>query len=270
MFLAAAIQLMSTSREDENLASAAALIGRAANAGAAFVATPENTNFLGPHADKVARAEPIGGRVTTFFADLARKHKLHVLLGGHNEKAPEANRCYNTSVLFGPDGDVLGSYRKIHLFDVDVSADVRFKESDTCAPGADPVVVKTALGTIGLTICYDLRFGELYRKLVSLGAEILAIPSAFTATTGKDHWEPLLRARAIECQSYVIAPGQSGFHDDNGLRNSHGHSLIVDPWGLVIARASDGPNLALAEIDLERVRKVRRSIPMADHRRLPG
>jgi deaminated glutathione amidase len=270
MFIASAIQLTSTSREDDNLASAAALIGRAANAGAALVVTPENTNFLGPHADKVGRAEPIGGRVTSFFAELARKHKLHVLLGSYNEKAPETTRCYNTSVLFGPDGDVLGSYRKLHLFDVDVSADVRFKESDTCAPGNDPVVVPTALGTIGLTICYDLRFGELYRKLVDMGAEILTIPSAFTATTGKDHWEVLVRARAIECQSYVIAPGQSGQHDDNGLRHSHGHSLIVDPWGLVIGRASDGPNLALAEVDLERVRKVRRSIPMAQHRRLPG
>lgn len=268
MFLAAAVQMTSTSDEDANLAQAAHWIGRAAEAGAKLVATPENTNFLGLHSDKVRRAEPIGGKITTFFADLARKHGVHLVLGSYNERCDEPHRCYNTSVVFGPDGDVLGAYRKIHLFDVDVNAEVRFQESATCKPGTEPVVVKTALGTLGLSVCYDLRFAELYRRLVDLGADILLVPSAFTATTGKDHWEPLLRARAIENQAYVIAPGQHGFHDDQGLRNSHGHSMIVDPWGHVIGRASDGPNVALAAIDLDRVTKVRRQIPMKDHRRL--
>jgi predicted amidohydrolase len=268
MYLASVVQMTCTSEEDANLEQASSLIARAAARGAELVATPENTNFLGPHAQKVARAEPLGGRVTTLFGDLARKHRIHLLLGSYNERSDEPARCYNTSVLFGPDGTILASYRKIHLFDVDVSSEVRFLESSTCKPGKDPVVVSTPLGTIGLTICYDLRFPELYRRLLDLGAEILTVPSAFTATTGKDHWEPLLRARAIENQCYVVAPGQHGFHDDQGLRNSHGHSSIIDPWGHVVGLASDGPGLAFAEVDLDRVRKVRRGMPLADHRRL--
>jgi predicted amidohydrolase len=268
MFLACAVQLTSTSDEAANWEQARSLIARAANAGAALVATPENTNYLGPHGSKVAKAQPIGGETTSRFAELARRHKLHVLLGSFNEKSDEPTRCFNTSVLFGPDGDVLGAYRKLHLFDVDVSSDVRFLESDTCKPGNSTTVVATPLGKIGLTICYDLRFPELYRRLVDDGAELITIPSAFTLMTGKDHWEALIRARAIETQTYVIAPGQSGRHDDDGLRSSWGHSMIVDPWGVVVGQASDGPNLAFAEVDLERVGKVRRGMPLAKHRRL--
>jgi predicted amidohydrolase len=268
MFLASVVQMTSTSDEPANLAQAEALIARAAARGAALIATPENTNFLGPHGDKVSRAQPLDGPLIARFSATARRHGVHLLLGSYNERSDEPHRCYNTSVLFGPDGAILGSYRKIHLFDVNVSPEVSFLESSTCKPGKDPVVVTTGLGAIGLSICYDLRFPELYRRLVDLGAEILMIPAAFTATTGKDHWEVLLRARAIEAQCYVLAPGQHGFHDDHGLRNSHGHSAIIDPWGHVIGRASDGPGLAFAEIDLARVRKVRQGIPLADHRRL--
>ncbi len=268
MFLAAAVQLTCTSDEARNWDTARDLIGRAARYGASLAVTPENTNFLGPHTEKIRRAEPIDGPTIGRFAGLARKHRMHLLVGSFNEKSDEPSRCYNTSVLLGPDGDVLASYRKIHLFDVDVSPDVSFRESDTCKPGDTPVVVETALGRIGLSICYDLRFPELYRRLVDLGAEILAIPAAFTLMTGKDHWHALLRARAIEGQSYVIAPGQSGKHDDDGLRHSYGHSLIIDPWGITVAEASDGPGLALAEIDLERVRTTRRGMPLAQHRRV--
>lgn len=268
MFLAAAVQLTCTSDEPANLATASALIGLAAATGASLVVTPENTNFLGPHPDKVARAQPIGGEVTQRFAELARKHKIHLVLGSFNEKSDEPKRVYNTSVLFGPDGDVLAAYRKLHLFDVDVNPETRFKESDTCKPGEDVVVADTALGKIGLTICYDLRFPELYRALVDRGAEIITIPSAFTLTTGKDHWEPLVRARAIETQTYVLAPGQHGHHDDAGLRQSWGHSMIVDPWGAVIGQASDGPGVAMATVDLARVRRVRAQIPVQQHRRI--
>ncbi len=268
MFLAAAVQLNCTSDEARNWAQARDLIERAAGHGAQLVATPENTNFLGPHGAKVERAEPVEGPTIGRFAELARKHQLHVLVGSFNERSDEPDRCFNTSVLLGPDGDVLGTYRKIHLFDVDVSPEVRFLESTTCKPGDTPVVVDTALGRIGLTICYDLRFAELYRRLVEMGAEIVTIPSAFTDTTGKAHWHTLVRARAIEAQCYVIAPGQHGKHDDQGLRDSYGHSLIVDPWGLATAEASDGPNLAIAEIDLERVRRIRQQIPITQHRRL--
>jgi deaminated glutathione amidase len=283
MFLAAALQMQSTSDEEGNFAQARELVAKAAAAGARLVTTPENTNFLGPHEDKVRGAQPLDGAVCTRFAEMARRHSMYVLLGSFNERneaqagaaaaaggaAPaKVGRCNNTSVLFGPDGSRLAVYRKIHLFDVDVSEEVRFKESATIAPGSEVVTAPTDVGTLGLTVCYDLRFAELYAALVKRGAQILTVPSAFTLMTGKDHWYALLRARAIETQCYVIAPAQSGKHDDRGLRHSYGHSLVIDPWGQVIATASDGPGLALAEIDLERVARVRRQIPVADHRRL--
>ena len=282
-FLVAAIQLQSSSNEASNLEVAAALIERAAGYGARLAATPENTNYLGPHEEKVRGAQPLDGPVCARFAELARRHSMYVLLGSFNERneqalaqeaageggaGPKLGRCNNTSVLFGPDGARLAVYRKIHLFDVDVSEEVRFKESATIAPGAEVVVAPTELGTLGLSVCYDLRFAELYAALVRKGAQIITVPSAFTLMTGKDHWYALLRARAIETQCYVIAPAQSGRHDDRGLRHSYGHSLVIDPWGQVIAAAPDGPGLALAEIDLERVARVRRQIPVAEHRRL--
>lgn len=267
-FLAAVVQLSSTSDEEANWRSARSLVERAAACGASFVATPENTNFLGPHDEKVRRAEPLDGPVCRRFGELAAGLGIHLLLGSFNERSEEPGRCYNTSVLFGPDGATLATYRKIHLFDVDVSPEVRFLESETVVPGDRPVVVSTALGRFGLSVCYDLRFGELYRRLTSDGAEILTVPSAFTLTTGRAHWYPLLRARAIENQCYVIAPAQHGHHDDDGLRESYGHALIADPWGQVVAAASDGPGVALAEVDLGRVAEVRRAIPVADHRRL--
>jgi len=268
MFLAAAVQLTSTSDAAGSVAAALSGIRRAASYGAQLICTPENTNFLGPHADKVARAEAIDGPTVQAFAATAAELGVHILLGSFNERSPDPTRCYNTSVLLGPDGATLGVYRKLHLFDVDVDPDTRFKESDTVVPGNDVVVVDTALGRVGLTICYDLRFPELYRALVDAGAEIITVPAAFTATTGKDHWHALLRARAIETQTWVIAPGQSGRHDDGGLRQSYGHSMIVDPWGQVVGMAPDGPGLALAEVDLARVRRVRAQIPVQQHRRL--
>jgi deaminated glutathione amidase len=266
MFLAAAVQLSSSSNEAGCLADAEALIARAARSGAQLIVTPENTNFLGPHTEKVRRAEPLDGPTASRFSSWASKHQIHLLIGSFNEKSHDPERCYNTSLLFGPDGSLLKHYRKIHLFDVDVSADVRFLESETIIPGADIAVARTALGTIGMSICYDLRFPELYRKLVEAGAEIIAIPSAFTLTTGKDHWHTLIRARAIECQAYVIAPGQYGLHDDKGLRQSYGHSMIVDPWGHIIGMSPDGLGLALAEIDLDLVAKTRRGMPVTEHR----
>jgi len=268
MFLAAAIQLTSTSDAEANWESARSLIERAAGHGARFVATPENTNYLGPHVEKVRRAEPLDGRTGERFSALARRLGIHLLLGSFNERSDEAERCYNTSVFYGPDGSVLATYRKIHLFDVDVPNGPRFLESATCKPGEATAVVETPLARFGLSICYDLRFGELYRKLADQGAEVLMIPSAFTLATGKDHWEPLIRARAIETQCWVIAPAQHGKHDDGGLAHTWGHAMIVDPWGIPVATAPDGPGLALAEIDLDRVARVREAIPVARHRRL--
>jgi predicted amidohydrolase len=274
MFLAAAVQLTSTSDAEANWESARSLVERAASRGAQLVVTPENTNYLGPHDEKVRRAEGLDGETCERFGALARRLGLHLLLGSFNERVAEGedetgkSRCYNTSVLFGPDGGILATYRKIHLFDVDVPNGPRFLESATCKPGEATAVVATPLARFGLSICYDLRFGELYRKLADGGAEVLMIPSAFTLATGKDHWEPLIRARAIENQCWVIAPAQHGKHDDGGLAHTWGHAMIVDPWGLPVATAPDGPGLALAEIDLDRVAKIREAIPMARHRRL--
>jgi deaminated glutathione amidase len=267
MFLAAAVQLTSTSDEEANWASARALVERAAAHGASFVATPENTNYLGPHAEKIKRAEPLDGPTCRRFGDLARGLGIHLLLGSFNERSDEPGRCFNTSVLFSPEGEILATYRKMHLFDIDIP-EARFAESATCKPGDALVVVPTDLGVLGLSICYDLRFPELYRRLAEDGAEILAVPSAFTLATGKDHWEPLLRARAIENQCYVIAAAQHGKHDDGGLRESWGHAMIIDPWGLPIGTASDGPGFALADIDLDRLARIRRSMPVFQHRRL--
>jgi predicted amidohydrolase len=261
-FLAAVIQLNSTSDEQANLDLAEGLVEQAASRGAQFVAAPENTNFLGPHELKVERAGSLEDGVCRRFSGIAERLGIHLLLGSFNERSPDPHRCYNTSVLFGPDGQALAVYRKIHLFNVDVPA-ARFRESETVMPGKDVVVAATTLGTIGLSICYDLRFGRLYDELRQRGAEVLCIPSAFTLTTGKDHWETLIRARAIETQCYIVAPAQWGRHDDAGLRESWGHAMIVDPWGQVVAMVSDGPGIAVAEISLERVQQVRRSMPLA-------
>lgn len=274
-FTAAVIQLNSTSDQEANLRTAEELIrGAVGEGGASLIVTPENTNFLGPHEEKVRRAESLDGPTCARFSELAAALKVTLLLGSFNEAGPDAQRCYNTSVLFGPDGKVSATYRKIHLFDIDIAAtddasEVRFIESDTVAPG-DRVVVQDLPGggRLGMSICYDLRFGELYRALVEEGAELIAVPSAFTERTGRDHWRPLLQARAIESQCWVLAAAQTGRHDDHGLRESHGHSMILDPWGRVVAEVENGVGWTTAEIDFERVKSVRKSMPVADHRRL--
>ncbi len=233
---AACIQLQCTSDADRNWKTCERLVREAAAAGAQLVVTPENTTFLGPHAQKVALAEPLDGPTHTRFGELAQSLQITLLVGSVAESAEgEASRCHNTSLLFGPDGQLLSHYRKVHLFDVDVEDGVRFKESDTIAPGDTTVVTDSPCGRIGMSICYDLRFPELYRRLVEDGAQILTVPSAFTQKTGSAHWHILLQARAIENQAWVLAPGQVGHHDDEGLRHSYGHSLIVSPRGEILS-----------------------------------
>lgn len=274
MFLAACVQLRCTTDAARNLETAEALIRRAAARGAKLVATPENTAFLGPQFHKVSTAEPLDGPTGRRLAGLAGELGIHLLVGSLAERRVGADgqvdtqRCYNTSVLYGPDGGQIAAYRKIHLFDVDVAGGLSIKESDCIAPGEQVVVAETALGRIGMTICYDLRFPELFRALVDQGADVICVPSAFTLTTGKDHWHPLLRARAIETQTHVLAPAQWGTHDEGGKRKSYGHSLIVDPWGVVLADKGHGEGICLAEIDPERTQAVRRSIPVRQHRRV--
>jgi predicted amidohydrolase len=270
MFLAACVQMRSGAEIEKNLDAAERSIRRAASYGAKLIATPENTSFLGPQFHKIELAEDLDGPIATRLGKLAKELSIHLLVGSIAEKkAGDDKRCFNTSVLYGPDGARLAVYRKIHLFDVDVPGGVTIKESDSIAPGSDVIVVETEFGTIGMTVCYDLRFAELYRALVDRGAKIIMIPSAFTLATGKDHWHALLRARAIETQCWVMAPAQWGIHDAEGKRVSYGHSLIIDPWGAVAADAIDSESsLAIAEIDLDRVDQVRRAIPVGSHRRL--
>lgn len=268
MFRAAVVQLSSGADVEANWRGVETLVRAAAAEGARFIATPENTPFLGPHSEKVRRAEPLDGPTCRRTAELAAELGIFLLLGSFAERSQDPERCYNTSVLFGPDGRRRAAYRKIHLFDVDVSPQVRFQESATVLPGADSVVVDTEIGRVGMSVCYDLRFPGLYQKLRQQGADLITIPSAFTAVTGRDHWHVLVRARAIETQCFVLAPAQQGRHDDEGLRESYGHSLIVDPWGAVIAEAEmEAPGFVVAEIDGERTARVRRQIPAAEHAR---
>jgi predicted amidohydrolase len=262
MFLAAVIQLNSTSNGDVNLQAAQSLIERAAAYGAQLVATPETTNFVGSLAEQTRHAETLNGPTCTAFSQLASRLGIYLLLGSFMEKTQDPTRAYNTSVLFQPNGSLLAAYRKIHLFDVELSERMNFQESANVLPGNKLEVATTPLGRLGMSICYDLRYSRMYWSLVDQGAEILLIPSAFTSATGKDHWEPLLRARAIEFQAYVLAPNQWGRHDELGKRESHGHSMVVDPWGQVIASVPNGAGIALAEIDLARVHQVRQKIPM--------
>ncbi len=265
MVLAACVQMRSGPDVGQNLARVEALVARAAAAGATLVATPENTTLLASPADKVRLAEPIDGPTHRALGELAARHAVWLLVGSVAERCDDA-RCYNTSLLFDDQGQLRASYRKLHLFDVDLADGTRFTESAHVAPGDEVVVVDTPVGRLGLSICYDLRFPEVYRRLVDGGAEVIAVPSAFTLTTGRDHWHPLLRARAIETQCFVLAPAQEGPH--GGGRHSYGHALVVDPWGTVLAECADGEGIALAEIDLGRVRSARRAIPVSAHRRL--
>jgi predicted amidohydrolase len=200
------------------------------------------------------------------MAEAARRQELTLLLGSLPEKVAGDARVYNTSVLIGPDGAMIATYRKMHLFDIDLPGMEHLKESKAVRPGEELVVADAPFGRIGLSICYDVRFPELYRRLARQGARVLAVPSAFTERTGKDHWEVLLRARAIENLAYVVAAAQTGHH--GGGRASHGHSMIVDPWGAVLAQVPEGEGVALAELDFARQDRLRRELPALGHARL--
>ncbi|MGZ6027890.1 MAG: carbon-nitrogen hydrolase family protein [Myxococcaceae bacterium] len=264
--LIAAAQMASGADRARNLDTATRLVRRAAERGAALVGLPENVSWMGPEKDRSSVAERLDGPTLSRFAELARETSVHLLAGSVLEAGAPGDRVYNTSVLFGPDGERLAVYRKIHLFDAEVGDGASYRESDAVAPGEGPVTAQTPFGIVGLSICYDLRFPELYRELSGAGAVLLTVPSAFTLMTGKDHWEVLLRARAIENQAYVLAPAQGGRHTDQ--RVTYGHAMVVDPWGLVTARVSDGEGLALAELDPELLARVRRNLLVLRHRRL--
>ena len=259
-----------TSTDDlaSNLDAARELVGSAARQGAGFVALPENFAFLRREGRPIPCAQGLDGEIVGALRDLARSHRLWLLGGTFPEARANDRRVHNTSVLVSPEGAIEAVYRKIHLFDVDLSASGggAFQESAVVAPGVDVVVAATPFGPIGLSVCYDLRFPELYRAMADRGARFLAVPSAFAPQTGRDHWEVLLRARAIENQAFVVAPAQVGRHSDD--RSSFGRSMIVDPWGLVLARAPDRPCVQVADCRLEDLERHRESLPALRHRRL--
>jgi len=264
--LAAVIQLTSGQDVEANLARAAEWIERAARAGARLVALPENLPYMreesaGPH----PAAQAPDGRVVRFLCEQAKQHGVVLAGGTFPEAIPGQTRVYNTSLVVESNGEVRARYRKIHLFDVDLP-EAALLESSGVAPGDAIVVAETSAGRLGLSICYDVRFPELYRELAARGATLLLVPAAFTVPTGQDHWEVLLRARAIENQAFVLAAAQYGTHSER--RRTYGRSLIVDPWGLVLARVPDGEGMALAELDMGHLERIRRQLPALRHRRL--
>lgn len=261
-YIASAIQLCAGSDKAENLDKAESFVAAAGRYGAQLVVLPEVFLWRGPRAEERHQAEAIPGPSTNRLADLARRFKLHLLAGSILEKTT-GSKVFNTSLLFDPRGELIGRYRKTHLFDVDLPGRVTIRESDTRAAGDEAVTVPTELGMIGMTVCYDLRFPELYRRLTWAGADIIAIPSAFTFPTGAAHWEILVRARAIENQVYVIAPDQVGPSPSGHV--DFGNSMIVDPWGKPLAHAADREMMIFAEIDRDYQQKVRRELPCLDH-----
>jgi len=264
----AAVQMSSQDDVAANLRVVRARIDEAAARGARIVALPENFAFLGSEEAKRSVAESLDdpGPIVRSLALAARENGVWVLGGGMPERSSDPNRPFNTFVVVGPDGSVAARYRKIHLFDVDLP-DGAYRESAGTMPGdGEPVVCEIEGIRVGLSICYDLRFPELYRELSNRGAEVIVIPAAFTVPTGKDHWHVLLRARAIEAQSYVLAPAQWGKHPRG--RQTYGKSLVVDPWGDVIAQASEGEGIVLADIRRSLLDDVRTRLPSLRHRRL--
>jgi len=251
----------------DNLDTTFTLIEQAARAGADWVALPETFHLRGRNELKLAEAEPIPGPLTERLSDAARSHGVWLYAGSFNERTEDPNKTFNTGLVFDPTGAQRASYRKIHLFDVVVDGQVQAQESSRNRPGDAVVSVDTPLGPVGLTICYDLRFPELFRLHALRGAVATMVPSNFTIPTGRDHWEPLLRARAIENGQYIIAAATIGNGGGEGGFAAYGRSLVVDPWGTVIACAPDGVGITYARIDPNRVASVRRQIPSLHHRR---
>jgi predicted amidohydrolase len=263
----AACQLNSRGDRAANLAAAVEMLERAAASGADLAVLPEYVDYLGP-ASGEPEPEPVDGSFGRLFADTARRLSMWVIAGSFHEVGPDPEHTYNTTLVFDRSGTLAGVYRKIHLFDIELAGrpEVSYQESRRVAPGTEVVCVDVEGVRVGLSICYDLRFPELYRRLAVDGARVVVVPAAFTTHTGRDHWEVLLRARAIENQCYVVAAGQSGEHDPG--RSCYGHSMVVDPWGTVVAQAVDGPGLVVADLTLDRVERIRTELPSLANRRL--
>ena len=271
----AVIQLSSQDDVNANLARVRELVLEAGRGGAELVALPENFAFMGEETKKREIAERIdsdpAGPIASALRNAARDAGVWLVAGGLPERSADADRPYNTSLLFEPGGRLVSQYRKVHLFDVDLPDGTKLLESAATTAGDGPSVHEISGRTgkpvgLGMTICYDLRFPELYRKLGERGVRIVTVPAAFTLTTGKDHWHVLLRARAIENQVFVLAPAQHGKHPRG--RQTYGKSLIVDPWGDVLAQCAEGEGLAMARLDFAAQDRVRASLPCLTHRKL--
>ncbi len=263
-YLIAVIQLDTQHNKGENLKVITSFIDEAASKGAKLVALPEIMNCIGINEGEGGDAETIPGYTTELLMKKAVEHNIWIHCGSIIEQNPESGNPYNTTVLIDNKGQIVSKYRKLHMFDVELSNGVVVKESDTKAPGKEIVTIDTELGHFGFSICYDIRFPELFRIMTLRGAQIIFTPANFTLGTGKDHWEPILRTRAIENGCYIISPGQIG---KKTSFDAYGKSMVVDPWGNVIAKASDKPCVILAEIDLDYLDKIRYQIPALKNRR---
>ncbi|MBV1905222.1 MAG: carbon-nitrogen hydrolase family protein [Pseudomonadales bacterium] len=269
----AVLQLNTTPSITDNMDSLQLWVEKTRQAGADFAVVPEAFSFIGSDAEKQSILEPLpeGGPIFDRCKKIAIDNKCELILGGFHERPPVSKSrkgkqlAFNTSIHLSREGKILAMYRKIHMFDVELADGTQLCESDSTLAANETVVTQTDFGTIGLSICYDLRFPMLYQQLVDQGATVITVPSAFTLSTGKDHWHALLRARAIECQSYVLAAAQWGHHYKN--RTSYGHAMIVDPWGCIIAECGEGPGIAVAEINPELVVQVREQVPSLKNRR---
>lgn len=275
------VQMQSTDDLAANLRAAEAMVKEATRSGAEWVALPEMFAYLRREGQPFPHAETLEGKpgapgkpgrqdgeVLGALRRFAREGGCWLLGGTLAEAAPDG-RVHNTSLLLSPDGEIQAAYRKMHLFDVDLGAQggQSYRESASiCAGEAEPALAHTPFGVVGLSVCYDLRFPELYRHMSARGAQFITVPSAFATQTGRDHWEVLLRARAIENQCFVLAPAQWGRHAED--RSSYGRSMVVDPWGVVLAVAPDRPCVVLADLDLEHQEQLRNSLPVLQHRRL--
>ena len=264
-YLAAALQMTSVPDLAENLAQAEELIDLATRRGAELVTLPENFSFLGDEETKFKRAQDICAASEKFIRTMAQRYRITLLGGGYPVPSPDG-RTYNRALLTNANGEEIGLYDKVHLFDVDLPDGNRYQESEDVTAGTRlPEVYRSEqLGNLGISVCYDVRFPEVYRQLSKEGAEVLIVPAAFTAYTGKDHWQVLLQARAIENTCYMVAPAQTGFH--NTRRQTHGHAMVIDPWGITLADAGDTVGMAIAEIHPSRLEQVRRQMPSLKHR----
>ena len=263
-YTVALVQMDTQNDKGENVRKACAFIDEAAERGAKLICFPEVMNLIGRNVGEGGGREPIPGYTTERLCEKAKEHGVYIQGGSVTEALEGEKRSANTSVLISPQGTILASYRKMHMFDITLADGTPFRESDRVKPGDTIVTAGTELGVFGLSVCYDVRFPELYRLMALRGAQVIFVPASFTMPTGKDHWEVLLRARAIENGCYIVAAGQIG---TKPAYAAYGNSLVADPWGTVVARARDEEGLVFAEIDLDYLERVRRQIPSLENRR---